>query len=334
MAVDQLERQWSIINTLCRRRKTSAEELAEEYHVSQRTIRRDLDKLSRAFPVVDHMEGRRKYWSLVDGFKNVPPIIFFPTELYALQEGTRFLKTLGDPFLRPTLESISHKIRSTFDREKLETFENLKRVFTVSLSGTKDYSKKKGFLSQLFEAAAEQRQVEIGYQGLKDKRPRLRKVDPYKLWYRDGTVYLIGLCHMRKEIRVFAADRVSVVNFTDHYFLTPKEFDFEEYVEGAFSVMIEDPVHVKVRFAPEISRYIEERDWHPSQKIKKQRDGSIVLNLTVGGTLEIKRWILSFGPQATVLEPEELVHEIQADLDEMGKKYGLIRSSHVSRSNA
>lgn len=329
MAVDQLERQWSIINTLCRRNKTTAIELAQEYHVSERTIRRDLDKLSRVFPVVDHTDGRRKYWSLIDGFRNVPPIVFFLTELYAIQEGTRFLKSLGEPFLRPTLESISHKIKATFDQGKVESLKNLRKVFAVNLSGAKDYSKQRGFLSQIFTAAAKQQQVEIGYQGLKDKKAIIRKVDSYKLWYRDGGTYLVGLCHLRNQVRMFSVDRITVVNFTDHYFLTPKDFDFEEYVENAFGVMIEDPVHVKVRFVPEIARYIEEREWHPSQKIRKYKDGSLLFEATVGGTLEIKRWVLSFGPQAQVLEPEELVEEIRSELEKMRHTYG---SSSSSRS--
>jgi predicted DNA-binding transcriptional regulator YafY len=226
VALDQLERQWSIINTLCRRQRTTADELAAEYHVSERTIRRDLDKLSRVFPLVDHMDGRHKYWSMVDGFKNVPPIIFCPTELYAIQEGTRFLRSVGEPFLRPTLESISHKIKATYNSSKVESLENLRKIFTVNLSGAKDYSKQREFLSRLFTATAEQRRVEIGYQGLKDTRAQRRSVDPYKLWYRDGTIYLVGFCHMRKDARVFAVDRITLVDFTRSLFPHPWGFRF------------------------------------------------------------------------------------------------------------
>ncbi len=322
MALDQLERQWSIINTLCRRQRTTADELAAEYHVSERTIRRDLNKLSRVFPLVDHMDGRHKVWSMVDGFKNVPPIIFCPTELYAIQEGTRFLKSVGEPFLRPTLESISHKIKATYNTSKVESLENLRKIFTVNLSGAKDYSRQREFLSRLFTAAAEQRRVELGYRGLKDTRAQRRSVDPYKLWYREGTIYLVGFCHLRKDIRVFAVDRITLVDFTDHYFLTPRGFDFEEYIENAFGVMIEDPVHVKIRFNPEIARYVEEREWHPSQKTRKYKNGSLLMELTVGGTLEIKRWILSFGSQAEVLAPKALIEEIRKDIEGMQKAYG------------
>jgi len=321
MAVDQLERQWGIINTLCRKQKTTVEELAREYGVAARTIRRDLDKLSMIFPLVDRQEGRRKTWSLIDGYKEIPPITFLPTELYALKEGTRFLKSFGEPFLRPTLQSIHHKIRSTFNDEKMEFFEGMRRVFAVSLSAAKDYSRRREFLSRLFTAAERQQIVEIAYRGLKDRAPLLRTVDPYRLWYRDGAVYLIGLCHLRREIRIFDIDRISLVNRQEENFLIPDDFDFEEYTRHAFSVIIDRPVTVQVRFAPEIARYVSERQWHPSRKITKGPDGSVVLELTVGGTLEIKRWILSFGAQAEVLSPPELIEEIREDLERMRACY-------------
>ncbi|NOY54182.1 MAG: YafY family transcriptional regulator [Deltaproteobacteria bacterium] len=321
MAVDQLERQWGIINLLCRKRRTTVSELSREYGVNARTIRRDLDKLSTIFPIVDRQAGRRKYWSLIDGYKEVPPVTFLPTELYALKEGTRLLKSFGEPFLRPTLESIHHKIRSTFDDERMASFEGMKRIFSLSLSTAKDYSRRRDFLRSLFAAAAKQERVEIAYRGLKDARPKIRKVDPYRLWYRDGAVYLIGLCHLRREIRMFDVDRISLINHTDENFLIPENFDFGEYTRHAFSVMIETPVRVRIRFVPEIARYIEERQWHPSREVVRNRDGSIVLELTVGGTLEIKRWILSFGPQAEVLEPQKLIEEIREDLEKMQALY-------------
>ena len=321
MALDQIERQWSIINTLCRRGKTTVARLAREYHVCTRTIRRDLDKLSRIFPIAEHQEGRTKYWSLIDGFNRVPPITFSPPELYALEEGTRLLRALGDPFLRPTLENVGRKIRATLDPDRLARLQNLRRVLGVTPRGAKDYRGRREILGNLFTAAAQQRRVRIAYQGLKDQAPRKRKVDPYRLWYSDGAVYLIGLCHLRNRIRVFAVDRISLLDLTDEYFLLPQDFDFDEYVRHAFRVMIEEPVTVKVRFDPPLARYVEERTWHPSQKTRRLKDGSLLFEATVGGTLEIKRWVLSFGAQAEALEPPELVQEIRQELERMRAWY-------------
>ena len=59
-----------------------------------------------------------------------------------------------------------------------------------------------------------------------------------------------------------------------------------------------------------MARYVEESTWHPSQKLTRQRDGSVIAEFTLDGTEEIKRWIMSFGKQAQVLEPEGLRDEI------------------------
>lgn len=52
-----------------------------------------------------------------------------------------------------------------------------------------------------------------------------------------------------------------------------------------------------------------------------ERDGSVVLTMRVADTLELRRWVLSFGSEAEVLEPESLRQEIrdeaQAILDQL-----------------
>jgi predicted DNA-binding transcriptional regulator YafY len=61
---------------------------------------------------------------------------------------------------------------------------------------------------------------------------------------------------------------------------------------------------------------------HPSQKIKKLKDGSLELAFEVAGTKEIKTWILGFGSLAKVLEPASLVKEIKDDLEKSPRSYG------------
>jgi hypothetical protein len=45
-------------------------------------------------------------------------------------------------------------------------------------------------------------------------------------------------------------------------------------------------------------RYLLERRWHPSQKNKKLKDGSLELAFEVAGTKEIKPWVMDFGALA------------------------------------
>lgn len=83
-------------------------------------------------------------------------------------------------------------------------------------------------------------------------------------------------------------------------------------------MMREDLVRVRVRFHKSLTRYLLERRWHPSQKNKKLKDGSLELSFEVAGTKEIKTWILGFGS----LEPAGLVGEIREELRKAVRAYG------------
>jgi proteasome accessory factor B len=101
----------------------------------------------------------------------------------------------------------------------------------------------------------------------------------------------------------------------DLRFPRPEDFDLQKHLSKSFGVYQGDgEVCVTVRFLPSVARYVEESTWHPSQKLTKQRDGSLIAEFTLDGTEEIKRWIMSFGKHARVLEPASLRLEIIEEL--------------------
>lgn len=68
---------------------------------------------------------------------------------------------------------------------------------------------------------------------------------------------------------------------------------------------------MEVRFYGKAVKVIESGDYHPSERVKKLKDGSVIYNAKVKGTDEILRWILGFGEEAEVLKPEELREEVK-----------------------
>ena len=68
----------------------------------------------------------------------------------------------------------------------------------------------------------------------------------------------------------------------------------------------EDPVHVVIRFSPEVAKRAAETRWHPSQELEWEKDGSLIWRANVAGMREIRIWILGWGADAEVLEPAEL----------------------------
>ena len=95
--------------------------------------------------------------------------------------------------------------------------------------------------------------------------------------------------------------------------------DHAEFVGN--SALSSETLTMSEKTVPTIFGYVAERTWHPSQKLKKEPDGSVVLEVHLDDTHEIKAWALSFGPRATVLEPAAMREEVINDLERLLKNY-------------
>jgi proteasome accessory factor B len=134
------------------------------------------------------------------------------------------------------------------------------------------------------------------------------------LCYFRGGLYVIGHDDRRDEVRTFALERIQKAELTAERFEVPRSFDFEKYMASALEIFRGPETRVRIAFRGMAAPAIVERQWHPSQRIETRRNGTVVLSLEVADTLELRRWIMSFGSEAEVLEPLSLRNQIRDDL--------------------
>ena len=92
-------------------------------------------------------------------------------------------------------------------------------------------------------------------------------------------------------------------------------------MKSSFGVFHGDTQKVKIHFDPDTAGYIKEKIWHETQKIHDQKDGSIIFEVDVAGTDEIKFWIMQWGSSAMVIEPELLRQKVLSEAETMVKGY-------------
>jgi predicted DNA-binding transcriptional regulator YafY len=320
---DQLARQWKIIQTLITSRQgKSAADLADEIECHPRTLYRDLEALQAAgFPIYTERTEGKNLWSLLDTLKHHIPIPFSLTELMALYFGTDMLKAFKGTAFHDSLESLSQKIKATLPPESMKYLKSVEQTLQVGIKPYKDYARFREIINRVNEAALQKKSIEIVYYTMSRRKEGKRKVDPYRIWFFNSTFYLIGYCHQRREIRIFALDRIKMLHQTKDAFEVPEGFDFEEFMRPSFGVYQGEGVKVKIWFAPDAAGYIREKIWHDTQEILPQKDGSIVFEAEVAGTDEIRFWVMSWGPKALVLDPPELRSEIRAEAEAVAEKY-------------
>jgi predicted DNA-binding transcriptional regulator YafY len=86
-------------------------------------------------------------------------------------------------------------------------------------------------------------------------------------------------------------------------------------------MIYDDPLEATIWFSADQARYIQERQWSHEQKITKRKDGSILLQIKTSGWYDVKKWILSFGSEAELLEPEALRREITEEINGAQRLY-------------
>lgn len=309
-------RQWKILKTIEAGRYTTAGALAEQHGVTERTIRRDLEALQEAgFPLYDERaEGGRKVWRLIEGYKQRLTQTFTLSELAALHFGRNLMSFLGGAPFAHDLESAFAKIREALPARSLPYLARIQDLFSARPDPWKDYSKKKDVIAALIDATLHQRRAALEYYSFHSRRTKKYTVDPYRVVYYHGGLYLYARVGEYAEVRTFAVERISRIEVTDEEFEIPADFSVSEFARGAFGIAGGKPEPVAIAFDATMASYIRERVWHESQSLEERPDGSVVLRMNVALGFELKAWIKSFAPHARVLEPAGLREEILADL--------------------
>ncbi len=191
----------------------------------------------------------------------------------------------------------------------------------------KDYGRFREILNQVNDAALNRRTVEMVYYTMSRRKETRRRVDPYRVWFFNGTFYLIGKCHLRGEVRIFALDRIRLLHQTKDTFEVPEDFDLEDFLRPSLGVFRGEPERVRIRFSPEVAGYVKEKVWHPSQALHPQPDGSLLFEAELPVTEEVRAWVMGWGAGAQVLEPTSLQDLIRSEAEAIlaGYESGMVR---------
>ncbi|HHY92115.1 MAG TPA: WYL domain-containing transcriptional regulator [Firmicutes bacterium] len=314
--IDQLIRQL---------RYPNVPELSRDLEVSTRTIERDLEFLrDRLGAPLKYDFKRRGYYYTDDGFV-MPRLKLTEGEVVALYLGQKLLSQYkGTPY-EPAIVQAFAKIQ-TFLPDSVEV--DLDEVdgflsFAVEpLRGEEEVLAAR--FQEVVRAIQERESLDITYYTASRNAESQRRVDPYHLRCHHGAWYLIAYCHTRKEVRIFALDRVQSLCHTGQHFSPPAGFSLEEYL--GHSLGIErggEPCQVVIRFDAVQARWIRERQWHSSQELAFLPDGSLLFKVTVTGLSEVKRWVLGFGAHAEVLAPEALRQAVAREATQLAQLYAV-----------
>ena len=305
----------------------SVHDIAERFDVSLRTAIRYVDALRKAGePLYDETVGKRKVWRLMPTARH-GSITLTTSQMVALFLSRRVFDFLAGTGFKEDLDEVFAKLEATLKRKDFAAARNLDRkVFDVNEARHR-YEGRLEDVNDIITALLREERLRVTHEGVSGGRKTF-VLDPYTLLVYKKGLYLAGLSHQHGEIRTFALDGFREVEWRKgDGFDYPADYRPEQLTEGAFGMIRGEPTRVRILFDPKVARYVQRRQWHPTQRFRRVGEG-IEMTMDVRGTTELVSWVLGFGDKAVVIEPVALGADIAAQSERARRTY-----SHSPPSN-
>jgi predicted DNA-binding transcriptional regulator YafY len=274
-----------------------AQDFAQEFEISERTVYRDIQALSEMGVPIVAMPGEG--YRLMEGYY-LPPITFSAGEARALYLAISMLTGMTSPGATQTAASTAlEKIRAVLPTATLHQVEALQSVLHFYAYPRPPLNfDDKTFLT-LQEAIHQRRVVHLGYHALHSNQVTERDVEPLELAFLDKVWILSGFCRLRQDTRAFRLDRIDRLSVRPEHFL-PRH----EVADAAVATF--KPITIIVRFDPAIIRWVKERQHFTFDEVQSAASGDdTVMVYQVRSWEQIESWLLSWGDKLEVIEPAE-----------------------------
>jgi len=293
------------------------EQLWKNLGIKKAQFNRDKKALEKIGFVFKYDRKQKRYVIIKDPFLPVYDLTL--TETFALTMAVRQLSAAGDSLLTYDALAAVNKIIANAPGPQREMLSESMRESVLR----EGFGCQERMLQDLQKAVLEQRRVIVSYQPPPADAPKEHTLDPYQLYFKRRALYLDAYCPETRDYRVFRLNRVSDVRFTGIGFTRHADYNFTERHKHSFSVFVGKTTQwVRVRFGKASAPYIREACWHRSQQLTPQPDGSLLFEVEVNDPREVGWWVLQWGAEAEVLEPESLRQQLRETAQGVVALYG------------
>ena len=299
-SVKRFDRIVAILVQLQSKRIVKAQELADRFDVSLRTIYRDVRTLEASgVPIIS--EAGVGY-SIMEGYR-LPPVMFTREEAGSFVAAEKFMQKFLDRSLGSYHQSAMFKIKSVLRGREKDWISALESQIVVDPSQELFNKNLPDALEILFECIAEKKQVYLKYHSLNSELPSERQIEPVGLFHENGFWYVLGYCHVRNDYRQFRTDRMLEINRTVLPF-TMVHGSIDEHRQKSEVVQ---KTKVRILVDKSVARYLQSDKKHHGF-ISERIQGNQVEMTFMSSNLEhgFSRWYLMFCDYAKILEPESL----------------------------
>ncbi len=304
------------------------------YDVSLKTVQRDLMKLfDDDYCLMFDKKGGEYFWCFVPGSETW----IFPG---GMEEFTAISVVMANKFLSPIMpyasnwmpsyqsaqKAILKKAEENTSRRDIEAYQWMDKVQVLPHEFIKPTPEIDPEVRDIVYAGVSHNNfLRVRYKEYGAKTAVKYNVHPLGLIYRHPIVYLVAMDDEdRTNIRLLAVHRIIEANDpVGIQHVTPAGFNLKSYAANEFGIgnVKSNTLLITLWLNKDAATELKDCPMAEGQVLKPVDDDGFKLTATVPNTLELRRFIRSFGSQVVVLGPEELKKEFEKEASAIIERY-------------
>jgi predicted DNA-binding transcriptional regulator YafY len=299
--MNRIDRLHAILTHLQSKRKVTAQEMADRFQISLRTVYRDVKALDESgVPVIGEAGSG---YTIMEGYR-LPPVMFTQEEASALLLGAKLAEQFTDGSVKRHFNAALFKIKAVLRSPDKEYVDSLTEHIEILSRYAPDMDSPQQNLSLLQQAVVNKKIVHLQYRSNLKEEVTRRKVEPIGLLHYGNAWHLIGWCHLRNDYRDFRMSRMLGVTVDDHGFDPAVHPSIREYIEKIRQAS--DLEEAIVRFDREVAKWLSEQKYLNGFVSEEVLDNCVRMKFLTSNLSFFGRWLLTYTNRVQVETPESL----------------------------
>jgi predicted DNA-binding transcriptional regulator YafY len=313
--MNRIDRVTAILIQLQSKKVVKAQEIAERFSISLRTVYRDVKTLEEAgIPIIG--EAGIGY-SIMEGYR-LPPVMFTREEAIAFLTAEKMVEKLTDPSSRKHYNEAMFKIKSVLRYAEKDLLEDMSGYIEVVEN---PYLPEKGsnqiHLQTILKSIAAKEILDIGYFANHSQQYSNRDVEPVGIFFQGNYWYMIAYCQMRKDYRNFRTDRISYINQTGRHF-EKQHPSLQSFLTKMSKE--KEMFTIVIRVDKSVLKYFGDQKYYNGFVSQKDLGDQVEMTFVTASLMGFAKFYLLFGEYADIVGPDSLKDMIRNNLAAISKK--------------
>lgn len=313
--MNRIDRITAILIQLQSRKIVKAQDIADRFNISLRTVYRDIRCLEEAgIPIIS--EAGVGY-SIMDGYR-LPPVMFTKDEATAFITAEKLIEKMVDSVSEENYKSAMYKIRAVLksaEKEHIETLEN--HIEVLENPYLPSGKTKMDPIPTILNAISTKHILSIQYFANHSQEQTKRWIEPVGIFYLANHWHLIAYCHLRKDYRDFRVDRIFSIQITDDK-IKQQHPALKSFLKKISKE--QELITVMMLVDKQVMRYLGEQKYYNGFISQREVKGRIEMTFLTSSLEGIARWYMMLGDYAEIIQPEELKIRIREISDQIHRK--------------